>query len=319
MRFIGPKNEGSSLETIAQALSIQTQETIHFEFEKLGLNEDENFKEPSSSIAQKFSSIVFELSLNEDPSLIPYDRNRVVLCKPIKGVDYINATWINRPAGEGAYTLPIMSRYTKSTHMNVIVAQNPMAHTMNHYYQMLHENNIDMIVNVCNRDDLEDIKHFEGCIYEAVDLAGDTDIKISEGKYITPFLVQQDVQFLSSKLRKDPRLQHQHPSDLHRLGLLPVHKLRFLHVIQWPKSSVSMAHSMEEQKDLLSSITLVRQLLHKIQGTPSLVVQDEEAGVEGAALFLALLELMENVDDLVENANVDGEIESEVSSYINPF
>ena len=149
MRFIGPKNEGKTLETIEKIVLRQNPEaTQKLEFERLSLNDDNNAKEFMTSIAQSFTSNVPGLSMNEDETAIPYDCSRVVLRNPIKGVDYINATWINRAEEDGAYSIPTMSPYPKLSHMNVILAQKPLSHTMVHYYQMLHENNIDMMVNV---------------------------------------------------------------------------------------------------------------------------------------------------------------------------
>ena len=68
-----------------------------------------------------------------DGEVIPYDHARVVLTEPIKGCNYINASWIadiDSAIGEHDF---------EDQGSKIIVAQAPMEDTMLHFLQMLVE------------------------------------------------------------------------------------------------------------------------------------------------------------------------------------
>lgn len=64
---------------------------------------------------------------------MPYDHNRVVLQNPIKGCNYINASWIKNEKSEAEFP-------------TFIAAQGPLGHTIPHFLQMIIENKIKVIV-----------------------------------------------------------------------------------------------------------------------------------------------------------------------------
>ena len=66
-------------------------------------------------------------------NIVPYDHNRVVLQKPIKGSNYINASWIKNEKSEAEFP-------------TFIAAQGPLAHTIPHFLQMVVENKVKVIV-----------------------------------------------------------------------------------------------------------------------------------------------------------------------------
>jgi protein tyrosine phosphatase len=66
-------------------------------------------------------------------NIIPYDRNRVILSKPIMNCNYVNASWIRK--GNSFKEVPTF-----------IAAQGPMANTCPHFLQMIFENKVKTIV-----------------------------------------------------------------------------------------------------------------------------------------------------------------------------
>ena len=70
---------------------------------------------------------------NRYGNIIPYDDNRVILLNPIKGCDYINASWINNNIF--LESLPTF-----------IAAQGPLPQSRSHFLQMMMENKDKVIV-----------------------------------------------------------------------------------------------------------------------------------------------------------------------------
>ena len=70
-------------------------------------------------------------------NIIPYNQNRVKLQVPIDDVDYVNASWIT---GRKNTT-------SNPCHKIAFMAcQGPTIHTSPHHWQMIYENNVDVIV-----------------------------------------------------------------------------------------------------------------------------------------------------------------------------
>ncbi len=69
-------------------------------------------------------------NLNRYGNILPYDRRRVVLSRKVGGdCDYVNASWIRGFGG---------SRF--------IASQGPMEHTCPHFWQMVFENRVHLVV-----------------------------------------------------------------------------------------------------------------------------------------------------------------------------
>ena len=86
----------------------------------------------------------------------PYDFNRILLKKPIDGVDYINASHIS---GEASQNVDMASQDTldenvrddpedpsRWSNINFMACQGPLPNTTTHHLQMIFENKIDIVV-----------------------------------------------------------------------------------------------------------------------------------------------------------------------------
>jgi protein tyrosine phosphatase len=80
-------------------------------------------------------------------NIIPYDENRVILQNPIKGVDYINASWIKKE--KPGLPLP-----------RFIAAQGPLPQTNPHFLQMIIENKVKIVVMLTKLSETEKGKSF---------------------------------------------------------------------------------------------------------------------------------------------------------------
>jgi len=76
--------------------------------------------------------------LNRYQNIVPYDVTRVKLKEPIFGMDYINASWITTSShNQNNSCLGTVS---------FIASQGPTLQSCAHHLQLLHENNVDIVV-----------------------------------------------------------------------------------------------------------------------------------------------------------------------------
>ena len=70
-------------------------------------------------------------------NILPYNKNRVKLQDPIDGCDYVNASWI---------TAGIYSENIPCSNIAFMACQGPMKNTSPHHWQMIYENDVNIIV-----------------------------------------------------------------------------------------------------------------------------------------------------------------------------
>ena len=292
----GPKNEPSALNTtITNINKGNATFSLEKQFEELELNDERRKRHYPCNIGLRYCSKNPSRSLNVDPEVIPYDATRVVLKTPIKNSDYINATWMNKAAKEGDYATPTMTSYVPYSKLNVILTQDPMPQTMAHYYQMIYDNYVDVVIQICSRDDF-DTKEIH---FETHQTILNFDIKTTSANLLTAFLVKRSVEI------------HNNEQDYKQTYSL-------IQFIDWPKMIVQPAVN-EDRKKFLSAISLIRKMIGKGKSTVNMVVQDNKGGVGGAAVYVALLQLMQAVDESIESANADGELSSDQLTSLNVF
>ena len=257
------------------------------------MNDERRADHYSCSVSRRFTSKISARSHNLFPDVIPYDSTRVVLSTRFRGSDYINASWLNKAEEEEPYASPLMTPYMPFSKINIITTQYPMKHTQVQYYQMLYENHVEVVVDICCRDEfkateleLEDEQHFDHL-----------NVKTSKGKLITPFLALRKVEVCNS-------------NDNHK------QELRSLKFVAWPTVGLN-EKAREDREKLLSAISLMRKLIGKDKTTMNMVVQDSSGGVGGAAVFVILLQLLEAIDVSIDNANADGELSFDAMTSLN--
>ena len=234
----GPKNEPSALNTtITNINKGNATFSLEKQFEELELNDERRKSHYPCTIGLRYNSKNTARSLNVDPEVIPYDATRVVLKTPIKNSDYITATWMNKAAKEGDYATPTMTPYVPYSKLNIILTQDPMAQTMAHYYQMIYDNYVDVVIQICSRDDF-DTKEIH---FETQQTILNFDIKTTNANLLAPFLVKRSV-------------------EIHNKEQNHNQTFNLIQFIDWPEMIVEPAVKMD-RKNFLSAISLIRKMI----------------------------------------------------------
>lgn len=87
-------------------------------------------------------------SMNRYGNIIPYDNNRVVLSKPVNDCDYINASWV-RGFEDRKWVTDALTMIKPELILRLkrfIACQGPLDHTIPHFWQMVLENKVGLIV-----------------------------------------------------------------------------------------------------------------------------------------------------------------------------
>ena len=293
---MGPSNELRALRTtIEKMVKENTEFSPKKQFEELELNDERRATHQHCKTALKYTSKVKTRCLNAFPDVIPYESTRVILKTKIKGTNYINASWLNKAEREGPYAIPTLNPYIPFSNLNIITTQNPMSHTKEHYYQMLYENYITVVVSFCTRQEFGSKELYSDIEEEISKLK----IKLSPGKLITPFLAQRNV-------------------EIHHSGDNSNQNLRIFQFVDWPDFGLGKKTNDCRDK-FLSAISLMRKMIGKDKTTTNMVVQDGNGGVGGAAVFVVLLKLFQAVDESIDNANPEGELSEDKKMVLNVF
>ena len=293
---MGPTNELLALRnTIGTMIKGNTEFSPKKQFEELEINDERRADHFPCTMALKYSSKIKARCLNANPDVIPYDSTRVVLRKKIKGTNYINATWLNKAEKEGEYSVPTLNPYIPFSKLNIITTQNPMKQTEQHYYQMLYENYITVVICFCSRNEFKSSEFYS----EFDEQINVFKVKMLKGKVIAPFLAVRNV-------------------EVYHSGDKDTQKFRMFQFIDWP--DFGMCGKTDEYRGkFLSAISLMRKMIGKDNTTTNMIVQDAIGGVGGAAVFVILLKLLQAVDESIDNATPDGELSDYQMTILNVF
>ena len=235
------------------------------EFAKLNDNDAKRANVPSIHATMKKNK-----RKNQDKDIVAYDDNRVKVNVSPSDTDYINASWIREPVTERDYDCANLHPYLPVSQMTIIVTQNPTIETMNSYLTMLHQNSVDFVI------------HFSRSGTSTTDFGNPTGIskKVVNRKSLNDFLSIEiwEVSKTKGGLR----------------GARFSHGLEFLCFSGW---ELEGNISEETIRQLLTAVTLVREEIGTNKDSVNLVLHDNDSGSSGAAVFLALQELLETIDD----------------------
>ena len=212
---------------------------------------------------------------NLNPQILPFDHNRVKLRNPIDGNDYVNASKLSQPSdNDPTYDQILYTDYVPFFKIGFFVGQDPTPNTLRHYHQIIHENLINVVVRLTSEP---------------------STIPLQEGK-VTHF------RDLTRKVVKRSQLMENLVSTRYELFDVSspdaqyMHKVHFFEILNFPREGVS---SIEETNSLLSALCLIRNLLKQKNNSLKLLVHDDEAGVSGGAVFVALYDLLQKIDENV--------------------
>ena len=228
-----------------------------------------------------------KLNINKD--IIPYDQTRVKLRSPINKIDYINATFI-QTSHEVVYD--DLYEFLASSKINFILTQDPTQDTQHHFYQMVFEQQADVIVHVgSDRNFLQ----WNTLSYGHVELELADRINLEEN------IMREKINIF---IKADP--------------LIHSHSVTVYHFSAWP------SHDQFEEADCNNILTLIS-LIQRDIGKPTkkftIVSHDASGGVTGASSFIALFQLQQELSTKLKVRNqelMDNSQESEIE-FINIF
>ena len=248
------------------------------------LDEFEGLPKKPSNI-QHFTTRHADLKQNQgllgNKCAVPYDQNRVQLKHSINNVDFINASWIHvAQASEGVYDVPVLHPFLPSSLISLIVAQTPTAITIGHHLQMVYEAKVQLIVEISQNASINGGDQFDGAIVS----------KKVINKIDLDNMLTREVWDLSKHRDRTERLIH-------------------LQLKVW-KTSAELSETMMQK--MLTTLTQARKEVGNGQEMTTILVHDEKGGTGAAAVFVALLYLLEEVDDAVAAAKSHvGKLEEE--------
>ena len=206
--------------------------------------------------------------MNIKKNVIPYDQNRVVLRTPIIGSDYINATWLQRIKANDLYD--DLYDFLPSTSMNIILTQTPTSDTRQHYLQLINDQRIDVLINIGSDKDFPnwDRKSF-----------GNLSSELIERIDVDDFIFQERIDV----------------SARHGKSIIN-HTTTVYNFTGWPSNDT---FSEKDSKNLLTFINFVRREIGKPSKDFTMAVHDSDGGVGGAATFIVLHQMMQDVDSKI--------------------
>ena len=218
-----------------------------------------------------------KLNLRKD--ILPYDQSRVKLRSTINKIDYINASWVQRCHDENVYD--DVYEFLTSSKMNFIVTQDPTKDTQQHYYQMLFEQQVDVVVHISSDSNLQ---HWETRSF------GNAYIELVERVNLEENIMREKMNIFV----KSDALIHSHPTTVY-------------HFTAWPSDD---HFGEEDSKRILTLISLVQRDVGKPTTKFTIASHDASGGVGGASTFIVLFQMQQELNTKLK-VRKQGQIEIE--------
>ena len=209
---------------------------------------------------------------------LPFDQNRIKLQKPIDGCDYINACWISSSNEDTTYDEVIYTAHLPYSSIKFAICQEPLSNTMDHHFRMIHENRFDIIVGFTGEAPTVNFK--AGNSYQYRDLT----LKILNSTQMSDQLTRFEISLMNSSTT----------------GPLVEHRSIFYQFTSLTKNELS---SLGEVDELVTAICTIRNEMKSTSTCLKVLVYDPRGGVRESALFIALYEIFELVDESFDANN----------------
>ena len=248
------------------------------------LDEFENLIRYDDGIGQRFTTaqgVRYNKfgQFNLIPSNLPFDHNRIKLKIPIQNCDYVNANWMTPPSDAScAYDQLIYTSYLPFNCIRFAVGQEPLPRTLDHHFRMVHECKFDIVVSFTMEPSNKPFEVGKMYRFEGLTLNILNRIKINDSLHRTEFSLVND---------DENRDQYKHT-------------LIHFEFHAWPNAE---SISLENTEMIVSAICFIRNEMTLKQSSLSVLVTDFRGGVAASAVFLALYEAMQEVDEAFTHDN----------------
>ena len=214
-----------------------------------------------------------KIGLNANANILPYDHNRIKLKNLVDGSDYINASFISslRRSDEPSYDEIIYSSYVPTFQIEFIVGQEPSKNTFTRHFQMIHEQRVHVVISLhrgkgTNKLILDKVDSFHNMTRKTV-----KKIQVSDTMCVYIY-----------ELFNTTSVETQYKTQV-----------LFFEIFNFPRNN---DFDVEDARNLLSNISSIRKQIKAKNNRLKMMVYDDEAGACGASLFVALYDMLENVD-----------------------
>ena len=227
------------------------------------LNDQERLRNHFTTIQGNFKEHNTRKIVNP---ILPYSHSKVTM-KNSSNVDgFINASWVLQPEDEGNYDSISTFPYLPSTQVGIITMQMPDESNFEAVLQMIYGNDVSICLNISkNRDHRSSMSSFSS--------HGNSNVvqKFVARSVLEQNLVTEEWDFSMERSRTNKLVK----LELNEFSL----------------------QSSDAIDRILRTITYVRKEMTTNRQQLIMLVQDENEGVSAAAIFVALLILLEKIDD----------------------
>ena len=254
------------------------------EFEELINYED--------GIRQSFSTFHGEKYNTEDgynlvSINLPFDHNRIKLRSLVNGSDYINANWISTPSEQPSFEEISYVQRNPFNKVNFAVGQHPLQNTLQHHYSMILETQMNVVVSIEENENKS--PYIIGRSYKFKDLI----LRVNQRKNINDRLRRSEITLLNECQKE--------------------HQLVYFELFGWSKVEL---RSIDDFEHLVLSMCMIRNEMKQAKSALRVMVHDSRGGVGGAAFFVAMYRLMQQID---EAFNESDQLKQSIATDISIF
>ena len=223
----------------------------------------------TTSQGERFNDKKFRFNIV--PENIPFDHNRLRLKNPINNCDYVNANTMTLPSEDRTYDELIYTTHLPFKSIQWAIGQNPIPHTMNHHFRLIHENKFDYIVSFAENPGNTLFK--SGSTYHYKDLL----LKVHKRTKVKDHLFRTEFSVFNEST----------------IGYQYNHHATYFEFVNWPKEEIM---TTEDADELVPSLSAIRNEISRCQSPAKIFTHDFRGGVGSSALFMVMYECMEEID-----------------------
>ena len=202
--------------------------------------------------------------------ILPYDHSRVTITNDKNAKVLINASWVLRPVDEGTYDSVMTFPYLPVSQVGVIVMQIPNKTNLEVYQQMIYQNDVAISLSISNTSINSNI--FASIQSKDTSVGSKIYQKFIDRNAIDRKLIREEWDFCLGRFQQ------------------------FRFSIHFKLQEFSL-QSNEAIDRILRTITYIRKDMTTNRQQLIMLIQDEKEGVSEAAIFVALLILLEQFDE----------------------
>ena len=286
---------------ISDFLSDVILEPTKYEFKKLKERDQrKHVLKISADVARRRENV----QLNRFINIFPYDYNRIKLQLPSSGNDYLNGSHITGPLSSTSSNEPpgvrdslqdeLCQDYSKYDNVNFLASQGPLAETLEQHWQAIYENDVDIIVMLTDliEGGNQKCEQYWPSNSGGTERYGCYDVMLMSEECPRPEILNRKLYLLDTRDNDSKRKTGKEKQITH------------LHYVGWPD------YGVPEQND---------HIVNLVQDVRSIIKNDTDrnkrfnvlvhcsAGVGRTGTFIALYQLMEQIEMIVEKRSMMNE------------